>query len=267
MKSTRTRVAVAVIVAVALIAAVVAIASSGGSSTSATRTAGRGPGVTAPEATGPISVAAAYLGIPRAKLRGELRSGRTLAQVAGSISGRSVAGLTAALLAAGRARLEAEAAAGHISSAERNVRLARLQRRVTAVVNRSLRGRAALRARSDLAAAASYLGIKRAELQKELHSGRTLSQVAAATPGHTSAGLIDALVAARRSKLAAELSAGTITATQEQATLKTLRSRVTAAVNRVRQTGSAQPGAEEGAGGEAGSGAEAPEPSPEAAQG
>ncbi len=52
-----------------------------------------------------------------------------------------------------------------------------------------------------LAAAAGYLGISRAELRKELGSGKTLAQIAAATPGRSEAGLVAALSAAARRRL------------------------------------------------------------------
>ncbi len=65
------------------------------------------------------------------------------------------------------------------------------------------RGAIARRAR-DLADAASYLGISTAQLSSELSSGKTLAQLANASGGGRSAqGLIDALVAARRARLAA----------------------------------------------------------------
>ena len=67
-------------------------------------------------------------------------------------------------------------------------------------------------------AASSYLGVSVAAIQTELRAGRTLAQIAAAH-GKSEAGLVDAIVAARRARLAA-VSA-------------TLPQRVAAQVNRV----------------------------------
>src|SRR5436309_2064255 len=55
----------------------------------------------------------------------------------------------------------------------------------------------------DLSTAASYLGISTAQLAGELNSGQSLAEIAAATPGHSAAGLIEALVTAKRAALAA----------------------------------------------------------------
>jgi hypothetical protein len=54
----------------------------------------------------------------------------------------------------------------------------------------------------DLATAATYLGISPARLSSELGSAKTLAQIADATPGKSAAGLAEALVAARRARLA-----------------------------------------------------------------
>ena len=69
-----------------------------------------------------------------------------------------------------------------------------------------------------VATAAGYLGLTGAQLQSELRGGRSLAQIASASHGKSTAGLIDALVAAKRARLA-KLSA-------------TLTQRVTAEVNR-----------------------------------
>jgi hypothetical protein len=47
-------------------------------------------------------------------------------------------------------------------------------------------------------------------LRAELRSGRTLAEITGATPGRSTAGLIDALVAARRQRIAARAAAGTL---------------------------------------------------------
>ncbi len=50
----------------------------------------------------------------------------------------------------------------------------------------------------DLSAAATYLGLSTSTLRTDLRSGKTLAQVAAATPGKTTSGLVAAIVAAEQ---------------------------------------------------------------------
>jgi hypothetical protein len=168
---------------------------------------------------GQLERAADYLGLSVAQLRRELRSGKSLAQVAGATPGRSEAGLIEALVAARQARLNGLAA--------------RLREHVKATVDRP-GGPAASAARGALYYAHVYLGLPRKQLLADLRSGRTLAQVADATPGKSEAGLIEALVAARRETLADALAAGRITQAQAQRRAARLTERVTAAVRRAR---------------------------------
>ncbi len=161
------------------------------------------------------------------QLRSELRSGKSLAQIADATSGRSEAGLIAALEAAGRERLSAAAA--------------KLPSVITAEVDRaggptgaSASGRPRRGHARALSAAAGYLGVSAAQLRGELRSGKTLAQIANATSGRSEAGLVQALVAARKASLATRVSAGKITQAQANAALPKLAARVTAEVNRVR---------------------------------
>ena len=55
----------------------------------------------------------------------------------------------------------------------------------------------------DLSTAASYLGISTAQLAGKLNSGQSLANIVDATPGRSAAGLIEALVTAKRAALAA----------------------------------------------------------------
>ena len=86
------------------------------------------------------TVAAQYLGIAAPQLRSELRSGKTLAQVADATSGKSQVGLIAALESARRTRVAAAASAGRIPPAREAKRLARLHKRAEAFVQRSFAG-------------------------------------------------------------------------------------------------------------------------------
>jgi hypothetical protein len=70
----------------------------------------------------------------------------------------------------------------------------------------------------DLVAASGYLGVPAAQLAGDLQAGKTLAEVANATPGKSAAGLVEALVAEKRNRLQ------TLTATLDK--------RVSAEVNR-----------------------------------
>ena len=89
-----------------------------------------------------LEAAAEYLGLTKAELREALDEDTSLADVA-TDRGKSVPGLVDALAAAARERLDAAVAAGRITAAERDERLAGLRERITAFVNgeRPARGR------------------------------------------------------------------------------------------------------------------------------
>jgi hypothetical protein len=94
-------------------------------------------------------------------------------------------------------------------------------------------GRAArLGGRSDLAAAARYLGLPVAQLRGQLRSGKSLSSVASSTGGKSTSGLVDAVVAARTANLAAAVAAGALSPDEQRAALAGIRDRVARRVNR-----------------------------------
>ena len=79
-------------------------------------------------------------------------------------------------------------------------------------------------------AAASYLGITRAELRTELESGKTLAQIAVAH-NKTADGLVATLLAESKKRLDAAVTSGKLSAADEQTTLDHLKTILTAAVN------------------------------------
>jgi hypothetical protein len=91
----------------------------------------------------------------------------------------------------------------------------------------SRRAAAAQRSLGEISAAASYLGLKRAELRRRVRSGESLTGVADATAGRSSAGLIDAILAVRLARLRAAVAAGSITAAAANARASRLRALVT----------------------------------------
>ena len=81
-------------------------------------------------------------------------------------------------------------------------------------------------------AAVDYLGLTPARLQAELEHGQTLAQLAEASPGKSKAGLTDALIAARRQKLASGVAAGRLTEARSAKRSMHLQMRIEALVAR-----------------------------------
>jgi hypothetical protein len=83
----------------------------------------------------------------------------------------------------------------------------------------------------ELDAASSYLGTTAASLLTQLQAGKTLAQVATATNGKSTAGLIAALVAAENTEIAAAVTSGKLTQAQADQITPTLTQRFTDLVN------------------------------------
>jgi len=167
--------------------------------------------------TSEVALAASYLGISPATLRRRLRQGETMAEIAGSTPGRSTGGLIAALARAREAQAREAALAAHrpLSAAE----LARVRAQIVAEANRG-RGRS-----GAVSAAAAYLGLSDSAVRARLRAGQSLAEIAAAV-GRSRAGLIEALVALKASRLRTAVSEHAITAAEEKAALATLSARV-----------------------------------------
>jgi hypothetical protein len=163
-----------------------------------------------------LAAAAAYLGLSTQQLSAELGSSESLAQVASTRSGKSEQGLVDAIVAARRARLAKTSAnlpkrirvevnrSGNATSrraAARRAAAAHRKRTAPSVLGRFTA------TRHLGATAAHYLGVAPARLRAQLRSGKTLAQIAGATPGKSSAGLLDALVAAKTARLSLALPA------------------------------------------------------------
>jgi hypothetical protein len=87
-----------------------------------------------------LRAAATYIGVTPRALVAELRTGKSLAQVA-TANGKTVAGLKQAILAAVDARLSRAVAAGRITAEQKSRRLARFESRLDRFVNRVWRAR------------------------------------------------------------------------------------------------------------------------------
>jgi len=171
-----------------------------------------------------LTAAAGYLGIPTEQLERELSSSGSLALLA-QAHGKSTQGLIAAIVAARRAGLAKVAA--------------RLPSRVGAEVNGRARlpGAAAGKLGIGVAgklglAAATYLGIAPSQLLDELQSGKALAQIADAAPSKSSSGLRDALVSARKERLAHGVATGKITQARAARSEQRLGKRMSALLQR-----------------------------------
>jgi len=188
-----------------------------------------------------LAAAAAYLGITQDALVTQLQSGKTLAQIANATSGKSAAGLIDAMVAAEQAEIAAAVKAGQLTQAQADQLTAHLKAHETAEVNGTFHGHGGPGGPGGphgghgpgdaLAAAATYLGISQSALIAQLQSGKTLAQVAEATGGKSTAGLVAALVAAEQAELAAAVKAGSLTQAQADQIASGLQARVTALVN------------------------------------
>ncbi|MBV8599096.1 MAG: hypothetical protein JO017_09765, partial [Actinobacteria bacterium] len=96
-----------------------------------------GPGPGGPGGPGgdDFAAAASYLGLTTAALQSDLQGGQTLAQVAGSTSGKTVDGLVAALVAAEKTELDGRVSSGQLTQAQEDTIVPTLTQRFTHFVN------------------------------------------------------------------------------------------------------------------------------------
>jgi hypothetical protein len=174
-----------------------------------------------------LDAAAAYLGSTTDALLTQLQAGKTLAQVADATSGKSKAGLIAALVTHEKAELVDAVKAGRLTQAQADTIGATLTQRFTDFVNgvRPAMGPGGHGPGHDhgggIQVAATYLGISLDSLRPQLEAGKTLAQIANATSGKSASGLIDALVADATTRFGANAPSD-------------LRARITDLVNGVR---------------------------------
>jgi hypothetical protein len=227
-RSAMLAVAVVAIVAGAIVAGVTAGGNGHGTPsarTLASRRSARGRKVRSAGAPSETGAEAGYLGVTQTQLRGELQTGRTLAQIAKATPGKSAAGLVDALVSARAKQLSAAVGAGRLPAAQEKRRLARLRKRIEDRIDRPP-------GYVGLPATARYLGISTARLRAELDSGHSLAEIAGARAGKSATGLIDARVSAREAALKAALASGRITHATEKALLSSVRRQVTSEVER-----------------------------------
>ncbi len=180
-----------------------------------------------------LRAAAQYIGVSRAELVKDARSGQTLAQIA-TTHGKTVAGLKSAMLTALEARLDAAVAAKKLTTAQAQARMARADRRLDRLVNARL-GRAALRPERArlLNRSARYIGVTPKALRAELKAGKSLAQIAE-SHGKTASGLKEALLKPFQQRLDRAQTAGRISPATAQARLARVSARLDKIINRTR---------------------------------
>jgi len=204
-----------------------------------------GPGMAGPGGPGGgstvfsdvLTPAAGYLGISVSDLQSDLKGGKTLAQEA-TAKGKTADDLISAIVAAQKKVYDSENDAGWITDAQETSLLDQFKTDVTKLVNA---GPPVPPTKKPglLDTAASYIGISVSDIQSGLKSGKSLGQIATDN-GKTVDGLVTALTAQAKSNLDAAVTAGKITAAQEQTLLTDLTAKVTDLVNNVKSTTSSK---------------------------
>jgi hypothetical protein len=138
--------------------------------------------------------------------------------------------LSAALKQALKNRVDAAVEAGRLTEAEGTAMKARIDAGEVPLFGLGPRHHGPHRLHGGLAAAASYLGMTQANLRAALEDGKTLAQVAR-DRGKTVNGLVAAMVADTRKKLAEAVEDGRLTQAQSRAIQSDLKARITELVN------------------------------------
>ncbi len=208
--------------------AAVAASSSGGKKASPRPHAGNArpvsdtqlaPRLPRPTAGRVLNTAASYLGIGLPQLRRELRSGKSLAQIADQTSGKSEGGLIAAIEKTKQGKVAKVAT--------------RLDQRVSAQVKTPGGPRALRRVHTLREYALAYLGISAPQLRRDMAAHKSLAEIAATSTGKSEAGLIEAIVAARKQQLEAVAGRGLLSSSELDSRLSSLQQRIRAYVHRV----------------------------------
>ncbi len=175
-----------------------------------------------------LKQSAGYLGVTPAELKAKL-PGTSLAAIANATPGRSRDGLVAALDTAVRDAIAKALAGGTITQEQADRATAAAPQRIAAFVDRVWPQRlppspklpSALSFIGNLSAAArDYLGLSRQDLAQQLRDGRSLADIANATPGKSRDGLVAAITSAADARIDQAQAGGKLTADQA-AQLKT----------------------------------------------
>ena len=190
-----------------------------------------------------IAAIAAVLKLTEAELKAQVQSGKTLAQIA-IAQGVSVQSVVDVLVADMKAHIAQEVASGEITQTQANTMLAKLTAKATERVNNlppargeGMRGEGMRGGPKDsgknIAAVAAVLKLTEAELKTQVHSGKTLAQIATAQSVSVQS-VVDVLVTDMKAHIAQEVASGEITQAQANTMLADVSTKVTEMVNTVR---------------------------------
>jgi urease accessory protein UreF len=158
-----------------------------------------------------LDVAASFLGLSTAQLQAQLKSGKSLAQIAAT-AGKSLDGLVQSITTAAKSTLDAAVSGGALTQGQAEAVLVGVPQQVASLVAGLVGGRCGL-LRFDISAAATLLGLTPAQLRVQLNAGKTLAQIAAAT-GKSPAALVQALADAAKASISASVASGALTSAQ-----------------------------------------------------
>ena len=174
-----------------------------------------------------FTAAASYLGLTESALATQLQAGKTLAQVADATSGKSAAGLVAALVAAEKTEIAAAVTAGRLTQAQADAIKQKLANQTPCTLPSAAgrtgdKGAIGAYLQQYMSAAASALGITQAQLTTDLKNGQSLSQIAAAQKV-SEADFRTRLIANLKPALDKAVADKKLTAAQEQAIVNRLQ--------------------------------------------
>jgi hypothetical protein len=177
-----------------------------------------------------VAVAATGAAVGATQLGSPKSESQAIVNDAAKQLGVTPTALSNALKTALKNRVDAAVKAGRITKAEADQLKARIDSGEFPIFGGPHRGMHFHMFGPHLDAAASYLGLTRAQLQTQLSQGKTLAQIAKAQDKSVD-GLIDALVADEKKELDAAVKAGRLTRAQADQLLAGAKQRFTDLVN------------------------------------
>ena len=208
-------------------------------STSATPAAPTTPSVAKADRPSPLATASKVLGITETELKTELEAGKSVADVA-KAKNIDLATVKAALLAEAKAHIDAEVAAGKHTAAEGAAKLADMTSRIDTMLTtaglpaRGPHGKGGGKFMS--ATLATTLKLTQEELKTQLHSGKSIADVAKAQSVDI-ADVKTVLTSDFTAHLAEEVTSGKHTQAEADAKLAEFKTNLDTMVNRVGPAG------------------------------
>ena len=214
-------------------------------STSATPAAPTTPSVAKADRPSPLATASKVLGITETELKTELEAGKSVADVA-KAKNIDLATVKAALLAEAKAHIDAEVAAGKHTAAEGAAKLADMTSRIDTMLTtaglpaRGPHGKGGHEGKGGgkfmSATLATTLKLTQEELKTQLHSGKSIADVAKAQSVDI-ADVKTVLTSDFTAHLAEEVTSGKHTQAEADAKLAEFKTNLDTMVNRVGPAG------------------------------